>query len=177
MVTEAQKPVSHGRNNLRLATIPFWVSFIYDSSQESMLRVSLQPSITSSHDRQVDSTSPLMAPLRTLFTLAVLLPVILVIHYAAPFFFRFDPKVLQETSQAAIKQHGSNVKPLLQQLAADLSVKYPGIVDAYDDSKWVFNVAGGATVCSRDPTFDRDVAKDNTRHHARSKADEVYRAR
>jgi len=44
--------------------------------------------------------------------------------------------------------HGNNIKPLMKDLVLDLQKEYGPTVQDYDDARWVFNVAGGSTVCS-----------------------------
>lgn len=85
---------------------------------------------------------------RFLLFLGILLPALFfVTDSLVPSCFRFDPAKLQEISKTAIAKHGENdVEALLRDMVGLLQAEYPGIIDDYDTSKWVFNVAGGATV-------------------------------
>lgn len=77
--------------------------------------------------------------------LAVLLPVFYAFNSISPRFHRFDPAKLQQISQAAIAKHGDDIDSLFRMMVDDLKVEYPGIIEDYDPTRFVFNVAGGAT--------------------------------
>jgi len=65
-----------------------------------------------------------------------------------PSCFVFQPSRLQEICKKHIAVHGNDIKPLIKDLVLDLQKEYGPIVEDYDDARWVFNVAGGSTVCS-----------------------------
>lgn len=81
-------------------------------------------------------------------TFCAIFPIIFFITDAfVPACFAFKPPKLQEISKRNIAQYGEDIPALMHSLVKDLQAEYGSIVDDYDDAKWVFNVAGGSTVC------------------------------
>lgn len=82
-----------------------------------------------------------------LFVLALLPATIYLTDSWVPSCFVFQPSRLQEICKKNIADHGDNIKPLMKDLVLDLQKEYGPTVQDYDDARWVFNVAGGSTVC------------------------------
>lgn len=83
-----------------------------------------------------------------LFILAAIPLTIYLTDSWIPSCFVFEPSRLQEICKKQIAVHGNDIKPLMKDLVLDLQKEYGPIVEDYDDARWVFNVAGGSTVCS-----------------------------
>ena len=83
-----------------------------------------------------------------LFILAAIPLTIYLTDDFIPSCFVFQPSRLQEICKKHIAAHSDNIKPLMKDLVLDLQKEYGPIVEDYDDARWVFNVAGGSTVCS-----------------------------
>jgi len=83
-----------------------------------------------------------------LFILAALPLTIYLTDSWVPSCFIFEPSRLQEICKKNIAIHGNDIKPLMKDLVLDLQREYGPTVQDYDDARWVFNVAGGSTVCS-----------------------------
>lgn len=82
-----------------------------------------------------------------LFLLALTAPLFYILDGFWPKFFVFDPVKLQEISKVSIAKYGDDLESLMPNLVRDLQKEYPNIIGDYDTNQFVFNVAGGATVC------------------------------
>jgi hypothetical protein len=84
---------------------------------------------------------------RILLAFIAVLPILIyVTDHLVPSCFAFKPANLQQLAKANIDQFGDDIPGLMKHLVKDLQAEYGNIVGDYDDSKWVFNVAGGSTV-------------------------------
>lgn len=77
---------------------------------------------------------------------ALLIPLFFVFDNFAHYCFRFEPAKLQAICKDAVATHGENVDGLMRDIVHSLQAEHPGIIEDFDSSRWVFNVAGGATV-------------------------------
>ena len=82
-----------------------------------------------------------------LWVIALAIPFYYVIDTFPKYFYKFDHEKLYSIAKASIVEHGDDVESLIPALFNDIRSEYPDLVpNAYDPTKWVFNVAGGAMV-------------------------------
>ena len=79
------------------------------------------------------------ATMRTLFLLALILPIIYFVNSKLPGFYIFDPARLQELSQEAIARGDGNTTVIMHHLVQSLQKEYgPQHVNGIEADKWFF---------------------------------------